>query len=186
MNSKMYQDLEKIIGHYGINNQLKKFNEETYELVEAILTFGKENNYKSLNHIIEEMGDVYVVLKQLQIYYGISESEIEDIMKFKIERQLQRIESKKKGEIRIMNKEMLDILNDLSKKPTTELALQIMELSGENLILEQQCKKQKEVIDKIMNLIKKYGKYDGEKCTRGFQMYSADFNKILDILKEVE
>lgn len=84
-----------------------------------------------------------------------------------------------------MDKEMLDILNDLSKKPTTELALQIMELSGENLILEQQCKKQKEVIDKVMNLIKKYGKYDGEKCTRGFQMYSADFNKILDILNEV-
>ena len=52
--------------------------------------------------------------------------------------------------------------------------------------LEQQVKKQKEVIDKIMNLIKKYGKYDGKKCTRGFQMWSADFNKILDILKEVE
>ena len=51
--------------------------------------------------------------------------------------------------------------------------------------LEQQVKKQKEVIDKAMNLIKKYGKYDGEKCTRGFQMWSADFNKILDILKEV-
>ena len=51
--------------------------------------------------------------------------------------------------------------------------------------LEQQCKKQKEVIDKITDLIKKYGKYDGEKCTRGFQMYSADFNKILDILNEV-
>ena len=84
-----------------------------------------------------------------------------------------------------MNKEMLDILNDLSKKPTTELALQIMELSGENLILEQQCKKQKEVIDKITDLIKKYGKYDGEKCTSGFQMWSADFNKILDMLKEV-
>ena len=51
--------------------------------------------------------------------------------------------------------------------------------------LEQQCKKQKEVIDKIMNLIKQYGKYDGKKCTRGFQMWSADFNKILDMLKEV-
>ena len=50
---------------------------------------------------------------------------------------------------------------------------------------EQQCKKQKEVIDKITDLIKQYGKYDGEKCTRGFQMYSADFNKILDILNEV-
>lgn len=52
--------------------------------------------------------------------------------------------------------------------------------------LEQQENKQlKEVIDKIMNLIKKYGKYDGEKCTQGFQMWTADFNKILDILKEV-
>ena len=50
-----------------------------------------------------------------------------------------------------MDKEMLDILNDLSKKPTTELALQIMKLSSENLILEQQCKKQKEVIDEVTN-----------------------------------
>ena len=51
--------------------------------------------------------------------------------------------------------------------------------------LEQQVKKQKEVINKITDLIKQYGKYDGEKCTRGFQMWSADFNKILDMLKEV-
>ena len=51
--------------------------------------------------------------------------------------------------------------------------------------LQQQCRKQKEVIIKVMNLIKKYGKYDGEKCTQGFQMWSADFNKILDILNEV-
>ena len=50
---------------------------------------------------------------------------------------------------------------------------------------KQQCKKQKEVIDKITDLIKQYGKYDGGKCTRGFQMWSADFNKILDMLKEV-
>lgn len=52
--------------------------------------------------------------------------------------------------------------------------------------LQRESKKQKEVIDKIMNQIKQYGKYDGKKCTRGFQMWSADFNKILDMLKEVE
>lgn len=52
--------------------------------------------------------------------------------------------------------------------------------------LQQENKKYKEVIDKIMNLIKQYGKYDGKKCTCGFQMWSADFNKILDILKVVE
>ena len=37
----------------------------------------------------------------------------------------------------------------------------------------------------VANLLVQYGKYDGEKCTRGFQMWSADFNKILDMLIEV-
>ena len=57
-------------------------------------------------------------------------------------------------------------------------------VAEENTRLLEQCKKQKEVIDKITDLIKQYGKYDGEKCTRGFQMWSSDFNKILDLLKE--
>ena len=47
-------------------------------------------------------------------------------------------------------------------------------------------KKQKEVIDKVSSQIKLYGKYNGEKCTRGFSMMTADFNKLLDILKGVE
>lgn len=59
------------------------------------------------------------------------------------------------------------------------------ELFNEMVNWKEESEKQKEVIIKVMNLIKKYGKYDGEKCTQGFQMWSADFNKILDILKEV-
>ena len=59
------------------------------------------------------------------------------------------------------------------------------ELFNEMINWKEESKKQKEVIIKVMNLIKKYGKYDGEKCTQGFQMWSADFNKILDILKDV-
>ena len=51
--------------------------------------------------------------------------------------------------------------------------------------LEHELQEQQEKINKVTTLIKKYGKYDGEKCTQGFQMWSADFNKILDILKEV-
>ena len=47
-------------------------------------------------------------------------------------------------------------------------------------------KKQKEVINKVSSQIKLYGKYNGGKCTRGFSMMTADFNKLLDILKEVE
>ena len=70
--------------------------------------------------------------------------------------------------------------------PWTTEEKMIQELYDNYLDILIKYKKQKEVIDKIMNLIKQYGKYDGEKCTRGFQMWSADFNKILDILKEVK
>lgn len=52
--------------------------------------------------------------------------------------------------------------------------------------LQKQNQKYKEIIDKANKYIKLLGKYDGEKCTRGFSMMTADFNKLLDILKEVE
>lgn len=76
------------------------------------------------------------------------------------------------------------VCNDI-EIPVEFLKHNFVTVDGKKYIeLQQQNKKYKEVIDKIMNLIKKYGKYDGKKCTRGFQMWSADFNKILDILKE--
>lgn len=80
-----------------------------------------------------------------------------------------------------MNKEMLDILNDLSKKPTTGLALQIMELSSENLILEQQVKEQKEVIDKAIDKIEYYSKYCGYDGTT--TIHDKELKELLDILK---
>ena len=85
-----------------------------------------------------------------------------------------------------MNKEMLKILDDLSKKPTTELALQIMELSSENLILEQQCKKQKEVIDKANKYLHTRGI---QRCYNGKHYRGLDGLQVQvleDILKEVQ
>ena len=52
--------------------------------------------------------------------------------------------------------------------------------------LEKENKELKEVIDKLSSQVKLYGKYNGEKCKRGFSMMTADFNKLLDILKEVK
>ena len=86
-----------------------------------------------------------------------------------------------------MDKEMLDIVNDLSKKPTTELALQIMELSSENLILEQQCKKQKEINQKAIEYIKErfyFNEETGEySLLHTFDKCNA--KELLDILNEV-
>ena len=88
-----------------------------------------------------------------------------------------------------MNKEEIDLLEIVFTLAIGECAYndinKIQKLEYKIKTINNLCKKQKEVIDKIMNMIKQYGKYDGKKCTRGFQMWSADFNKILDILKEV-
>lgn len=80
---------------------------------------------------------------------------------------------------------MLDIVNDLSKKPTTELALQIMELSSENLILEKQCKKQKEVINRAINFLEKWGEEPDADMYIQMKEYK-EFNELLKILNEVK
>ena len=86
---------------------------------------------------------------------------------------------------KFLNDRMIIHRNVENNTPWTTEEKMIQELYDNYLDILIKYKKQKEVIDKITDLIKQYGKYDGEKCTRGFQMYSADFNKILDILNEV-
>lgn len=93
----MEKDLLEIINHYGVNNQLRKFNEECLELEESIIKYEALRDYyfKNTNwlkdHIAEELADVTVMLKQFQAYYKITDEEIEDVMKYKILRQKDRI-----------------------------------------------------------------------------------------------
>lgn len=90
----MKEDLLKIINHYGINKQLKYIHSEYFELDEAIFDYitRDENMYKDREHIGEEIADIMVMLKQFQYYYKIEDKQIEDIMKYKIKRQLERID----------------------------------------------------------------------------------------------
>ena len=94
----MKEKLLKIIGTYGINNQLKYIHSEYFELTEAIINhewLESERGLKGTYFIAEEIADVMVMLKQFQYYYGIEDSEIEKIMVEKIDRQLTRIEDSK-------------------------------------------------------------------------------------------
>lgn len=97
----MKQDLLKIIYYYGINKQLKYIHSEYFELDEAIINY-ENGNYlgeidyeyqeqKAKEHIAEEIADIMVMLKQFQYCYDITDEQIEDIMKYKIDRQLKRI-----------------------------------------------------------------------------------------------
>lgn len=51
--------------------------------------------------------------------------------------------------------------------------------------LKEESTNYKQALNKIRDKIRILGKFDGEKCTRGFSMYSADFNDILQIINEV-
>lgn len=86
----MKEDLLKIINTYGIENQLKYIHSEYFELDEAILNYITRDEDRE--HIAEELSDCFVMLKQFQYYYGIEDKDIEEIMKYKIKRQLERID----------------------------------------------------------------------------------------------
>lgn len=114
----MNEKLRRIINHYGLNKQLKYLQSEVFELNEAILDAQKQsmsemfadacytvcktfadvlhlelNGYKDTKkeHIKEEIADVMVMLKQFQLYYNISTDDIKQVMKEKVNRQLERI-----------------------------------------------------------------------------------------------
>ena len=92
----MNDKLKQIINHYGVNHQLKYFQSEVYELTEAILWEQlTPSNWHTKAHVIEEIADVMVMLKQFQLYYDIGDEEIKDIMEFKINRQIERINDEK-------------------------------------------------------------------------------------------
>lgn len=107
------QKLREIINHYGIAKQLKYLQNEVFELNEAVIKYEESkrnpldvivsviepifayiNNRKPINikeNIAGELADVMVMLKQIQLHYDIKTETINEIMLYKIDRQLERI-----------------------------------------------------------------------------------------------
>lgn len=111
--------LRKIINYYGIDHQLKYFQSDIFELNKAIIKrrntgvlesaingildvmsplLNMDHKDYSKEKIKEKVADVMVMLKQIQLYYDISTEEIKNIMKLKIDRQLEKISNEQKGE----------------------------------------------------------------------------------------
>lgn len=98
----MKEDLLKIIGKYGVSHQLKKLSEELFEFQEAVTTHELKNSVEyeiplteiigTEEHMIEEFADVCVVLEQFKAFYDLDNEKIIETMKYKIERQIKRME----------------------------------------------------------------------------------------------
>ena len=97
---KSYLD---VIEYFGVRNQMKKLNEECFEFLEAVDNYEDELAFHltdkvgenmSRDHVIEEMGDILTILTQFIEKYEISQEELDPYMDFKLQRTLDRINSK--------------------------------------------------------------------------------------------
>lgn len=90
-----YKELNrKIVFHYGEDRQTNLAMEELAELIQAINKVKRYPDKKERrNRLIEEIGDVKIMLDQLQLIYNITDDEIDKSINYKLRRSMERINS---------------------------------------------------------------------------------------------
>lgn len=86
--SDVYDDIEKIIEHYGEEHQIKKAMEELIELHTELRL--EQQGYK--NSIKDEIADVVLMIIQTLMILDFEIDEIYGLIRYKIKRQLKRME----------------------------------------------------------------------------------------------
>lgn len=82
--------LKKAIETYGAEAQLNVAIEELSELIKEICKYKRGADNKEA--IIEEMADCYIMLKQMQMIFGLGSTVIVDAMRKKIDRLEKRLD----------------------------------------------------------------------------------------------
>lgn len=85
----MEEMINRIADMYGKEPQLVMLMEECGELIQACSKQLRRKD-KSINNLIEELADVRIMIEQIEHLYGIK-SFVEDEMKYKLIRQLERM-----------------------------------------------------------------------------------------------
>jgi NTP pyrophosphatase (non-canonical NTP hydrolase) len=89
------QDIREIARHYGIDNQLIQAMEEASELITAISHYRRRRD-GSRRELLEEMADMEIMIRQLQILTGTDAGEMEALTRGKLRRQIGRIRKERK------------------------------------------------------------------------------------------
>lgn len=101
----MIEKIKKIADHYEFEIQSRHLTEECAELIQAVNKYYRydkglitsdiltsEDVYKRLTkNIKEEIADVEVMIEQIKYLLNINPNDIEEIKKYKVDRQLERI-----------------------------------------------------------------------------------------------
>ena len=93
MTTEQLRHLNFIVEHYGAKHQQEKAVEELSELITEISRYNQNPDEPHLRaNIIEELADVIVMCNQLMIIFDCT-GEVEEIINYKINRQLERIKN---------------------------------------------------------------------------------------------
>lgn len=94
------KELRYIADYYGLETQCWQCIEEMAELIQAINKLNRADTladqYKAMQNIQEEIGDVDIMIQQLKLLFG--KKSIEQNIDYKIQRQLDRIKEESTGE----------------------------------------------------------------------------------------
>ena len=95
MDSNIRDKETYIIQTYGIHAQSLIACEELAELIQAISKTLRGGH--GTDHLIEEIADSEIMMEQLEIFYGIEREKIDEVKRYKLERQLRRIEASREA-----------------------------------------------------------------------------------------
>ena len=137
----MKEDLLKIINHYGLENQREYLGKEYQELQDELYRYVVLEDEANL---ITEIADVFVLCLQFMYEYGYSNEELIEEMKFKINRQLKRIESENDE---ILDEEEFEDIEEIDKKTFEVIGTPVDEVLIDKI--NQLIKKQKRIIERL-------------------------------------
>lgn len=103
----MKDKIRRIANHYKFEKQSRQLSEECAELIQAVNKYHRFRESKNtrddiisstqdsnmlIQHIVEEIADVEVVMDEIKHLLNINPEAIEEIKKFKVDREIGRIE----------------------------------------------------------------------------------------------
>ena len=104
----MKNKISKIANHYQFGNQSRQLAEECAELVQAVNKYYRFRNSKNsrdeiltstedsnmlIQHIVEEIADVEIMLEQMKVLLNLSDEAVEGVKNIKVNRELARIKA---------------------------------------------------------------------------------------------
>lgn len=91
LNLMLDERVGELIQYYGKGSQLNMAVEEMSELTKEICK--NKRGHENQGELICEIADVYLMLYQLMLIFEISQEKINDMVDFKLDRQINRMHS---------------------------------------------------------------------------------------------